>query len=82
MGLPISVEKIEETHDYLLYASGGPNTSVGCVRLYKSSGDIELATFSETDEGPDRRYYLAHVVPRLRSYHDRGAYPDTDQWTA
>lgn len=82
MGLPMAVEKVEETRDYLLYAFGGPDASVGRVRLYKSSGDIELATFSETDKGADRRYYLAHAVPRLRSYHDRAAYPDTDQWEA
>lgn len=80
MGLPISIEKVEETHDYVLYAFGSPDTTVGRARLYTSSGDLELVSFSETDEGPDKRYYLAHVVPRLQAYHSRATYPDSDQW--
>jgi hypothetical protein len=80
MGLPISVEKVEEAQDYLLYAFGPPNEAVGRVRLYKSSGDIELTSFSGTGDGPDERYYLAHVVPRLQSYHDRDTYPESEQW--
>lgn len=82
MGLPMSVEKVEKAREYLLYAFGPPDASVGRVRLYKSSGDIELVSFSETDAGPDERYYLAHAVSRLQSYHDRGTYPDSDQWEA
>ena len=82
MGLPIILEKVEEARDYVLYAFGSADTTVGRVRLYKSTGDIELASFSETTERPDERYYLAQVVPRLQSYHDRGAYPDSDQWEA
>ena len=82
MGLPIILEKVEETRDCVLYAFGSADTTVGRVRLYKSTGDIELAPFSETTERPDERYYLAQVVPRLQSYHDRGAYPDSDQWEA
>ena len=78
----MSVEKVEETHDYLLYTFGPPGAPVGRVRLYPNSGDIELATLSETEDGPDERYYLAQVVPRLQSYYDRGAYPDSDQWKA
>ncbi|MFB6279322.1 MAG: hypothetical protein ABEK75_07435 [Salinibacter sp.] len=80
MGLPMSVEKVEEAHDYLLYAFGPPGAPVGRVRLYPDSGDIALAALSETPDGPDERYYLAQVVPRLQSYHDRGTYPDTDRW--
>jgi hypothetical protein len=80
MGLSISLEKVEEARDYLLYAFGPPNEPVGRVRLYKSSGDIELATFSETADGPDERYYLAHVVPRLQTYQDDGDYPDSERW--
>ena len=82
MGLPIILEKVKETRDCVLYAFGSADTTVGRVRLYKSTGDIELASFSETTERPDERYYLAQVVPRLQSYHDRGAYPDSDQWEA
>ena len=82
MGLPIILEKVEETRDCVLYAFGSADTTVGRVRLYKSTGNIELASFSETTERPDERYYLAQVVPRLQSYHDRGAYPDSDQWEA
>ena len=82
MGLPIILEKVEETRDCVLYAFGSADTTVGRVRLYKSTGDIELASFSETTERPDERYYLAQVVPRLQSYHDRVAYPDSDQWEA
>ena len=82
MGLSISLEKVEEARDYLLYAFGPPSEPVGRVRLYKSSGDIELASFSETADGPDERYYLAHVVPRLQTYHDHGAYPESERWEA
>ena len=82
MGLPIILEKVEETRDCVLYAFGSADTTVGRVHLCKSTGDIELASFSETTERPDERYYLAQVVPRLQSYHDRGAYPDSDQWEA
>lgn len=82
MGLPIFVDKVEEARDYFLYAFGLPDEPMGRVRLYKSSGDIELASFSATTAGPDRRYYLAHIVPRLQSYHDRGTYPASEQWEA
>ena len=80
MGLPIAVEKIEDAHHYVLYAFGPPQAPVGRVRLYPDSGDIELARLSETESEPDARYYLAQVVPRLQSYHDRDTYPDSDQW--
>lgn len=80
MGLPISVKKIEEAQNYLLYAFGPPDASVGRVRLYKSTGDIELASLSSPDDGPDERYYLAHAVPRLQSYHERDSYPSLDRW--
>ena len=82
MGLPIILKKMEEARDCVLYAFGSAGMTVGRVRLYKSTGNIELASFSETTERPDERYYLAQVVPRLQSYHDRGAYPDSDQWEA
>lgn len=82
MGIPISLEKIEEVRAYVLYAFGGPDASVGRVRLYKSTGNLELASLSPTEEAPDERYYLAHAVPRLQSYHDRATYPDADQWEA
>jgi hypothetical protein len=82
MGLTISLEKVEAAGEYLLYAFGPPDETVGRVRLYPSSGDIELASLSETGDGPDERYYLAHVVPRLQSYHERDIYPETEQWEA
>ncbi len=80
MGIPISLKKIEEARAYVLYAFGGPNASVGRVRLYKSTGTLELVFLSPIEENPDERYYLAHTVPRLQSYHDRATYPDADQW--
>ncbi|MFB6097670.1 MAG: hypothetical protein ABEK84_00855, partial [Salinibacter sp.] len=80
MGLAIVVEKIEEARDYHLYAFGSPDATIGRARLYTSSGNIELVGLSETEDGPDERYYLAQVVPRLHSYHERASYPDTDQW--
>jgi hypothetical protein len=80
MGLPIVVTKVEEARAYVLYAFGPPDAPVGRVRLYPDSGDIELASLSETKDGPDERYYLAQVVPRLQSYHDRATYPNTDRW--
>jgi hypothetical protein len=82
MGLTISLEKVETAGDYLLYTFGPPDKTVGRVRLHPSSGDIELASLSETADGPDERYYLAHVVPRLQSYHDRDIYPEAEQWEA
>lgn len=80
MGLPMSVEKVEEARGYFLYAFGPPDEPVGRVRLDKSSGDIELASFSESDDSPDERYYLAHVVPRLQSYQEQDTYPNAEQW--
>ena len=82
MGVPMTLQKIEEAQEYLLYAFGPPDTPVGRVRLYKSSGDVELASLSETGDGADQRYYLAQAVPRLQSYHERGTYPDADRWEA
>ena len=82
MGLPIILEKVEEARDYVLYAFGSADTTVGRVRLYKSTGDIELASFPETTERPGERYYLAQAVPRLRSYQERDTYPDLDRWEA
>ncbi len=82
MGLPIAVEKVEEAQRYVLYTFGAPGAPVGRVRLRKIDGDIELVSFSASHDGPDRRYYLAQVVPRLQSYHDRSSYPDVDQWDA
>jgi len=76
----MSVEKVEEAQDYVLYAFGSPDAPVGRVRLYTSSGDIELASLSAPDDSPDERYYLAQTVPRLQSYHEQGTYPETDHW--
>ena len=80
MGLQISIEKVEDAHNYVLYAFGPPGSPVARVRLYKSSADIELASLSKTSDDADPRYYLAQAVPRLRSYQERDLYPDADRW--
>jgi len=80
MGLPVSVEKVEETSDHCVYTFGSPDTTAGRVRLHKSSGDVELIALSERDGASSEKYYLAHLVPRLQGYHDQGTYPATDHW--
>ena len=82
MALSMAVEKIEETPTHCVYAFGGPGTTVGRVRVEKASGDVELLALNESGDGPSEQFYLAHLVPRLHDYHDRGAYPPTDQWEA
>ena len=82
MGLPICIEKVDAAQERLLYAFGSPEDVVGYVRLNTETGDIELVSLSEPADGPDQRYYLAQVVPRLQAFHDETRYPDTAQWTA
>jgi hypothetical protein len=84
MGLELSVVKKEETAAHCVYVFGPPAAPVGRVRLDKSSGDIELLSLpdgNDSDVPAGSRFYLAHLVPRLQAYHDRGAYPARDQWT-
>lgn len=82
MGLPVSVTKVEETPGHCVYAFGSPDATVGRVRLHKASGDVELIELSERSDAPSEQFYLAHLVPRLHGYHDRGTYPSSDQWEA
>jgi len=82
MGLPMAVSKEEDTAEYCVYTFGSPDTTVGRVRLQKASGDLELLDLSERRNAPSEQFYLAHLVPRLRGYHDRGTYPARDQWEA
>lgn len=82
MSLELSVVKEEETADDCVYAFGPPADPVGRVRLHKASGDIELLDVPERSDGLNEHFYLAHLVPRLQAYHDRGTYPDRDRWTA
>jgi len=82
MGLPMSIEKVEETDDHCVYTFGAPDASVGRVRLHKSSGDVELIELAEQDNAPGEQYYLAHLIPRLHDYHDRSTYPTRDRWDA
>jgi len=82
MGVPISIEKKEETATHCVYAFGAPDTTVGRARLEKASGDVALLDLTESGDGPSEQFYLAHLVPRLQAYHDRGTYPPDDQWTA
>jgi len=82
MGLPMAVEKVEDAPGHCVYAFGSPEAFVGRARLDKSSGDVELLELNETDDGPSEQFYLAHLVPRLHDYHDRGTYPPSEQWTA
>lgn len=80
MGIELSLIKTEETRTDCVYAFGSSNETIGRVRLHKRSGDIELLNTPEMDGGGTERYYLAHAVPRLQSYHDRTEYPPRDHW--
>lgn len=82
MGLPMSVEKVEDTPDHCVYTFGTPDAVIGRVRLHKSSGDVELIQLDGGGDVPNEQFYLAHLVPRLQDYHDRDAYPDTERWEA
>jgi len=82
MALTMAVEKVEDTPTHCVYAFGGPDTTVGRARLDKSSGDVELLELNESDDAPSEQFYLAHLVPRLHDYHDRGSYPAGEQWEA
>lgn len=82
MALPIRLEKQDETSARCVYRFGAPEAPMGQVVLHKESGDIEIADPPSLDAGPNERHYLAQVVPRLRSYHERGQYPERDEWEA
>lgn len=82
MGVPIAIEKVDDTSAHCVYAFGAPDATVGRVRLHKAGGDVELLELAETDDGPSEQFYLAHLVPRLHDYHDQGAYPSIDRWEA
>jgi len=82
MGVPIAIEKVDDTPEHCVYAFGGPDTTVGRVRLQKTDGDIEVLKLTEMADGPSEQFYLAHLVPRLHGYHDRNTYPAGDQWEA
>jgi hypothetical protein len=82
MGVPMAVEKTDDTPDHCVYVFGAPDAAVGRARLHKSSGDVELIELTETGDGPSEQFYLAHLVPRLHAYHDRDTYPPSDRWEA
>lgn len=82
MSLDLALEKEEDTPDWCIYTFGGPSASVGRVRLHKDSGDVEILDLDASAQGPSQHFYLAHLVPRLHTYHDRSTYPDQDRWTA
>lgn len=81
MGLSLVVEKNAETDDACVYAFGLPAETAGRVRLQKTSGDVEVLSLSDTTTGANPHFLLAHLVPHLHDYHDRGTYPDRDQWS-
>jgi hypothetical protein len=81
MGLPLVVEKEEDTATHCVYAFGSPTDTIGRVRLLKGSGDVEVLDELEETDGPSAQFYLAHLVPRLHTYHDRDSYPAQDEWT-
>lgn len=82
MALSVALRKVDETPRYCLYDLGAEDAVAGRVKLYKTSGDVEVVHLS--DEGVPARppFYLAQGVPRLRTYCERGRYPDEDTWTA
>lgn len=82
MAVTVSVEKQDETLDWCVYTFGGPDATVGRLTLNKTSGDVEIDELSEASGSANERYYLAHVVPRLQSYHEKQVYPDFDRWQA
>lgn len=81
MALVLHLEKKGETAEDCEYSFGSGQETAGRVRLEKASGNIELLEVSETDEGPSRQFYLAHLVPRLQGYHDRETYPSNDRFS-
>lgn len=80
MAVTVSVEKQDESCEWCVYAFGGPDAKVGRLTLDKMSGDIEIDELSEAPGSANKEYYLAHVVPRLQSYHEEHVYPDSDKW--
>jgi hypothetical protein len=82
MGLPIVVEKEEETPAHCVYAFGPPGAPAGRARLLRASGDVEVLERPPPAEGTSASFYLAHLVARLQSYHEAGSYPDRDRWDA
>jgi hypothetical protein len=81
MGLTVVLEKEEETPAHCVYAVGADTAPVGRLRLRKASGDVAVLALSDADAAPPRSVYLAHVVPRLQTYHDAGTYPEREEWT-
>lgn len=79
MAFVLHLEKKEETADDCEYSFGSGQETAGRVRLEKASGNIEILEVAETDDGPSKQFYLAHLVPRLQGYHDRGRYPPHDR---
>lgn len=80
MSLTVSLTKRDEDANRCIYRFGTPEQPMGQVVLHKESGDIDLVDPPTKGEGPNERYVLAHVVPRLQTYHDRSQYPDSDRW--
>lgn len=82
MALAVTLQKVEETPRYCLYDLGTRDAVAGRVKLYKSSGDVEVLHLSDDDVPARPPFYLAQAVPRLRTYCERDQYPDEDAWTA
>lgn len=81
MSIPVSVQKEDETDDRCTYVFSGPDDPMGRLVVDKDTGHIEVDSLADSDASPNERHYLAHVVPRLQTYHEQGTYPDADEWT-
>lgn len=79
MSVPIVLRKEKETDRHCTYSFGASGADVGRVTIDKNSGDIEIERLEGPGDAPNERYCLAQVVPRLQSYHDRQAYPVSDE---
>lgn len=82
MALSVLLHKVDETRRYCLYDLGTGNAAAARLKLYKSSGDVEVVRLSD-DALPARPpVYLAQGIPRLHRYHEQNRYPDHDAWSA
>lgn len=82
MALPITLQKVDETPRYCLYDLGSGDAAAGRVKLYKSTGDVEVVHLSGENVPIRPHFYLAQAVPRLHTYYEHDQYPDEDAWRA
>ena len=81
MALTLVLEQEADTPAACRYTFGPPDTTVGRVALQKDSGDIEVLSLSDPEEGPSAQFCLGQVIPRLQSFHEDARFPRRTEWT-